>query len=232
MSAQDIFTCRQHFSLWMQGLCAPWAEVIHLGTRLTLPKDQDMFGDGSMARGLFFIEKGVLRFVSCDETGQQAILFYVTENNLFGDAALFNRMPIYALFQAVEDCVLHFIDEATVREVILPGYPHLAENLFEFMAYKIGVLLHHHCEIVSPDVRGKICRLLFDIARYCGYSKTISPKITQQEMAQVLGLHRATFSRVIAELKREGVLHKVTKKEIVINDLKALAQYANKPFAL
>ena len=232
MEEQGVFTSRQHFSLWMQAMCAQWSEVTDLGRRIKIGKDRILFGDGKPINGIYYLARGAMRFLSCNHEGEQAILFYVTAGNLLGDAAMFNKMPVYAMYSAVEDCTLYFFDEKTVRNDILPRHPHLAQNLMEYMAYKIGVLLHHHCEIINTDVRGKVCRLLFDIVQHCGYKRTIAPKITQAEMAAALGLHRATFNRIIAELKTEGVLEKVTKTEIVINDLEALGRYADKPFAL
>jgi CRP-like cAMP-binding protein len=232
MAEDSPFDTRQHFSLWMRGMCACWAEVIHLGTRTVLQKDQTLFGRGERARGLYFNARGLLRFLSCDAEGREAILFYITENNLLGEAALFNRMPVFAMFEAVEDCVLYYFDERTVKDRILPNYPHLVNNLIEYMAYKVGVLLHHHCEIINPDVRGKVSRLLFDIVRHSGDANRASPRITQEEMATALGLHRATFSRIIRELKQEGILQKATKHEIVVRDMEALARYADSPFAL
>jgi CRP-like cAMP-binding protein len=232
MAEDSPFDTRQHFSLWMRGMCACWAEVIHLGTRTVRQKDQTLFGRGERAKGLYLNAKGLLRFLSCDAEGREAILFYITENNLLGEAALFNKMPVFAMFEAVEDCVLYYFDERTVRDRILPNYPHLVNNLIEYMAYKVGVLLHHHCEIINPDVRGRVSRLLFDIVHHSGGANRASPRITQEEMATALGLHRATFSRIIGELKQEGILQKATKHEIVVRDMDALARYADSPFAL
>ena len=213
-------------------MCTPWQQVLAFGRRMELSKNQTLFGEGTPVKGLYFNQKGVLRLISIDQDGREAILFYVTENNLLGEAALFNGMPVYAFFKAVEDCTLYFFDEDIVRSQILPQYPHLTQNLLEYLAFKVGVLLHHHCEIINPDVRGKVCRLLYDMCRYSGLQHRFAPKITLQEMATALGLHRATFSKVITDLKKESIIARATKKEIVVLDLNGLARYAKTPFAI
>lgn len=213
-------------------MCTPWLEVLDLAQRIELPRNETLLGEGEMVDGLYFNRKGILRLNSVAEDGREAILLYVTENNILGDAALFNGMPVYALFTAVEDCTLYFFKRETVLEQIIPSYPALTRNLFEYLAYKIGVLLHHHCEMVNTDVRGKVCRLLYDICRYSGLKNRFDPKISQQEMATALGLHRATFSKVINDLKKESIIETATKKEIVILDIDALARYADQTFAL
>lgn len=218
-AGNEAFESRQHFSIWMQAMCTPWQEVLILGHRIELSKNQTLFGEGKPVKGLYFNQKGILRLISVDQDGREAILFYVTENNLLGEAALFNGMPVYAFFKAVEDCTLYFFEEAIVRRHILPKYPHLTQNLLEYFAFKVGVLLHHHCEIINPDVRGKVCRLLYDMCRYSGLQHRFAPKITLQEMATALGLHRATLSKVITDLKKESIIAKATiRKYLSINE--------------
>lgn len=223
---------RQHFSIWMQAMCTPWLDVLDLGQRLELPRNQTLFGRGEIVDGLYLNQKGILRLNSVDEDGREAILLYVTENNILGDSAMFNGMPVYALFTAVEDCTLYFFKKEIVLKQIIPYHPVLTQNLFEYMAFKVGVLLHHHCEIVNTDVRGKVCRLLYDICRYSGLKQRFDPKISLQEMATALGLHRATFSKVINDLKKESIIATATKKEIEILDIDSLARYADQTFAL
>jgi CRP-like cAMP-binding protein len=228
----DLFSSRQHFSIWMQAMCKPWRQVLDRGRKMELSSNQLLFGDGKPVKGLYFTQKGVLRFISIDQNGNEAILFYVTEDNLLGDAALFNKMPVYGHFQAVEDCTLYFFDENAVRDEIMPQHPDLTQNLLEYLAFKVGVLLHHHCEVLNTDVKGKVCRLLFDMCRYHGLQSSFTPKITQQEMATALGMHRTTLSKVFTDLKKEKIIAQATRSEIVLLDLEGLARYAEAPFAI
>ncbi|MBT8362509.1 MAG: winged helix-turn-helix domain-containing protein [Desulfobacterales bacterium] len=127
---------------------------------------------------------------------------------------------------------LNRFDEQIVRFEILPNHPLLAENLLEYLSFKIGVLLHHHCEIINPDVCGKVSRLLYDMCKYNNMELQFTPKINLQEMATALGLHRATFSKVLSELKKKSIIGNATQKEIEILDIEGLAKYARSPFAL
>ncbi len=213
-------------------MCSSWEKVLHLGTVAYLEKDQELFGEGECVDGIYYVKKGLLRLESYGPNGDKAILLYVTERNLFGDAAFFNQMPVYAVYTAVEDSVVYFFSRKMVMERIFPHYPDLVANLFSYLSYKVGVLLHHQCEIMNPDVKGKVCRLLCDIAQYGGNHGSITPKITQEEMARALGLHRATFNKIISELRAEGVIDKVTKSSISVADLPKLVAYAEDPYAL
>ena len=214
------------------GVCSPWARVAHLGQRVRLRKNETIFGEGDCVDGVYYVVSGVLRLVSFNSAGKEAILLYVTEQNLIGDSAFFNRMPVYATFSAVEDVELSFFPGELVQNRILVRYPDLQRNMLEYMAYKVGVLLHHQCEVVSDDVFGKVSRLIYDIAKHSGFDAVISLKITQEEMATALGLHRATFNKTISELKRQGVLDWTKKQEIVIKDYETIRRYADNAFAL
>lgn len=230
---QDEGTCRQHFSLWMESdMCSPWNDVIRYGRELHLQKDSTILGHGECIEGIYFLREGVLRLFSLDGEGNEAILLYVTHGNLIGDSAFFNNMPVYAAFSAVEDSTLVYFTRDTINSSILPRYPDLMRNMLEYMAYKVGVLLHHQCEVVSDNVIGKVSRMLFDIAKYEGFPESFRAKITQKEMATALGLHRATFNKAISELKHRAVLDWNKNQLITMYDYDAIGHYATNAFAL
>jgi CRP/FNR family transcriptional regulator len=214
------------------GICSPWDEVVHLGREFTLEKDRTILGHGECIDGIYYLKRGILRLFSFDADGNEAILLYVTDGNLIGDSAFFNNMPVYATFSAVEESVVYYFPRNTVESVILPQYPLIMRNMLEYMAYKVGVLLHHQCEVVSDNVIGKVSRMLYDIAKYEGFPVRFRARITQKEMATALGLHRATFSKAIAELKRLGVLEWTKHQIIEMRDYSTISMYANNVFAL
>lgn len=213
-------------------MCSIWEKVISYGTRITIKQDQQLFGTGERINGIYYIQAGILRLESYSPEGNRAILLYVPEKNLFGDAAYFNGMPVYAIYTAVIDSTVFFFPRSILEEIIFPKYPELQRNLTSFLAYKVGVLLHHLCDLQSTDVRGKVCRLLCDLVQYGKNRAEIYPHITQQEMALALGMHRATFNRILSELREQGILGKVTKKHIQILDLNRLVHLAEGTYAL
>lgn len=229
---QDILSCRKYFSLWMQPMCQSWESVIHQGTKVTIRKGQSLYGKGETVHGIYYLSRGILRLISYDDSGKEAILLYVTEQNLIGESAYFNMMPVYAMYTAVEDSELYFFSKDILKNRILVNNQPLIDTLLNFMSYKVGVLLHHQCEMVNSDVRGKVCRLISDIARYNGYTRHINPHITQNEMALILNIHRSTLNRIISQLRSEQVLDRFTKRHIVINDYDRLFEYAKSTFAL
>lgn len=230
---QDEGAVRQHFSLWMKvGLCDPWMNYLHLGNKIELKKNSTTLGEGESIGGIYLIAKGVLRLTSLDTKGNEAILLYMTDRNLFGESAYFNRMPVYAILSAVVDSTLYFFSRSILERQLLTQYAELKDNMLEYMAYKVGVVLHHQCELLSGDILGKVCRLISDIAQYNNYKEIFHSQITQQEMATALGLHRATFSKAISELKSKGVLDWVTKQEIVIKNYDKLNHFAEDVYAL
>lgn len=230
---QDEGAMRQHFSLWMKvGLCADWTKVLHLGRKMVLKKNSTTLGEGELIGGIYFVAKGVLRLTSLDEEGNEAILLYITDQNLFGDSAYFNKMPVYASVSSVVDSTLYFFPRLILERDIFPQYAELKENMLEYMAYKVGVLLHHQCELLTNDILGKVCRIIYDVAQYNNYKKVFHSQITQQEMATALGLHRATLSKAISDLKHKRVLDWANKQEVIIRNYEKLHQYTENIYAL
>ncbi len=110
----------------MQSLCGIWEKVISYGTRLTIRENQQLFGTGERINGIYYIQQGILRLESYSPEGNRAILLYVPEKNLFGDAAYFNGMPVYAIYTAVINSVVVLLSlEPFIEEIIFPKYPEL-----------------------------------------------------------------------------------------------------------
>jgi CRP-like cAMP-binding protein len=232
MQDDDILSCRRHFSLWMQSLCSPWEKVLSLGTRIDIKKNQQLFGDGERSNGLYYIKDGIFRIESYKANGDKLIFLYVTAKNLLGDAAFFNKMPVYATYTALTDSQVYFFSKEKVVQIIMIKYPELIENLIAYQSYKIGVLLHHQGEVMNPDIKGRVCRFLFDIAQYNGDFENITPIITQEEMSNSLGLHRATLNKAFSDLKKEGILDKKNRNTFTVYNKQMLMGYARDTFAL
>ena len=228
----DILSSRRHFSLWMQPMCLQWEDLLYLGKRVVIQKNKQIFGEGEKLDGFYYLKSGLLRLISYKPNGDKVIHLYVTPGNLFGEAAFFNRMPVYSMYSAVEESSAYFFERSIIYERIIPHKPVLVESLLAYLSYKVGVMLHHQGDLLNTDLKGRVCRLLFDIAQHSGTLSSVMLKITQEEMATALGLHRATLNRILSELRSDGVIRIVSRGCIDILEVEQLLAYAQDTYAL
>ena len=196
----------QYFSTWLKSdICKKWESQIHLSTKHILKKDEIIRGDGNIFHGFYYIKNGCIRLSSSDLNGNEAILMYITEGNIFGESAFFNKVAVYVEFSAVENSEIYFFNESTINNKILPQNNLLKDNLLEYMSYKVGVLLHRQTEFLTDNQFGKVCRFLYNMGQFYLFKNEFPIKISQKEIALLLGMHRGTFSKCLAKLKKDNI---------------------------
>lgn len=73
-----------------------------------------------------------------------------------------------------------------------------------------------------------LCRFILSLARKNSNSTTFPCHMTQQAVADLLGIHRTTLARALQQLKQCGVISSFTSKIVRINDWSKLIVWASK----
>lgn len=132
------------------------------------------------------------------------------------------------MLTALEDCEVYTFTRECFSKEIVVKYPELLENLIQSMAYKIFLGLNRGGDLSSLPSR--ICKVLnYVIQRETevgiASKKVRSKGINQQELADILGVHRVTLNNAISQLKREGILEHMSKRSLVISDIERFRAY-------
>jgi CRP-like cAMP-binding protein len=72
-----------------------------------------------------------------------------------------------------------------------------------------------------------LCRFILSLFHKNNSRTSFPCGMTQQEVANLLGIHRVTLARAIAELKQLGVIAQFTRKEVHISNVVLLTHMAN-----
>ena len=103
--------------------------------------------------------------------------------------------------------------------------PGLVINLMRGLGVK---LLMYHTSLsnfVGVSAVARVSRFLCALARR-RRSLAFDPGMTQEDLAALLGMHRATLVRALRELRRQGALLRFTKHRVEIGDMELLHQLA------
>lgn len=90
------------------------------------------------------------------------------------------------------------------------------------MAEKI--LIHYYTLTslrVDSDVVN-VSKFILQLYREHGNKLTFNIVYNQQDIADILGVHRTTVARAIRKLKEEGILTKIARYEVIIKDIEML----------
>lgn len=205
---------------------AIWQSIAHLGQKFSLPAGTIV--RHNQYRGVFYIHKGRVCLSYFSGTGKEVKALYYNQNAIFNEARTFSVLNPECTFVCVEDCELYFFSREIFKDLnFIKSYPHVVQNLLSTMGEKI--LLHYYA-LTSLRADTDIVNVSkFILQLYREHGKKLSFKIaySQQDIADILGVHRTTVARAIRKLKEDGILVRVSRYEIVINDLDGLKKYAH-----
>jgi cAMP-binding proteins - catabolite gene activator and regulatory subunit of cAMP-dependent protein kinases len=219
------------YSPWIYAQNSIWKSVLHLGEKHIYEKGNIILGGGKPVNYLYYLHAGRIKFSKLTADGDEKIVWYIDRENVFGTAPFFDRRPITNmcnLLTALEDCEVYTFSRECFNNEIIVRHPELLENLIQSMAYKIFLGVNRGGDLSSLPTR--ICKVLrYVIQRQpnLGFGeKTIRTKgISQQELADILGVHRVTLNNAISQLKREGIIGHMSKRSLVILDVGRLLNY-------
>lgn len=175
------------------------------------PKNSILFMEGDENNNLFIIQSGQVCVYTDDDDGRQLVLNYMGPGEYFGELSLIDSKPRSASVAAIEDCAVMCISRDTFRAFMLE-HPQLYEPLLIELVSRIRALTGNVKDMALLDVYGRVAHTL---ERLCGTAVDRSPKLTHQDIANMVGASREMVSRVMKELVVGGYIE-VQQKHISI----------------
>lgn len=190
------------------------AEIEQHGSIKTYKKNTIVINEGDETDSLYVILSGSVKIFISGEDGREAVLNHQGPGEYFGEMALIDRQPRAASVMTLEPSRFMIISRGDFMRC-LSSNPEIALNLIEPMSHRIRMLSRNVSTLALLDVYGRVARTLLDQAvEEEGVLRT--GKLTQQEIADMVGASRAMVSRIIKDLKTGGYIS-IDKKRITIN---------------
>jgi CRP/FNR family cyclic AMP-dependent transcriptional regulator len=190
------------------------AEIEQHGSIKTYKKNTIVINEGDETDSLYVILAGRVKVFLSGEDGREAVLNHQGPGEYFGEMSLIDRQPRAASVMTVEPSRFMIISRGDFMRC-LGNNPEIALNLIKPMTSRIRMLAQNVSNLALLDVYGRVARtLLQNATEEDGVLKT--GKLTQQEIANMVGASRAMVSRILKDLKTGGYID-VDRKRIIIN---------------
>lgn len=188
-------------------------------------KKSIVFTEGSDKEAVFFIQNGLIKTVKTDENGNEHIVSFLKEGDMFPHVGFFNNNPYPANAEAVVDTRLLAIPIRSFEQLIM-NTPTIAIKVMRVLGSKIMDLQEKLQNITGQDVQDRCLSFLLKLAENYGVTNPdgnlhINVPMTNQEFANVIGSTRETINRFINQLRKENIIDK-TKNGFIIIDYEAL----------
>ncbi|MGD8514397.1 MAG: Crp/Fnr family transcriptional regulator [Granulosicoccaceae bacterium] len=192
------------------------AAIAEITTRRSYPKNAIIINEGDDTDSLYLILSGKVKIVLSDEDGKEVIISILEPGDYFGELSLIDSEPRSARVVTMGDCQFSIIHKSDFNNV-LDSNPGLVRNLLSGLTKRLRAANKNIESLALMDVYGRVARTLLQFAKDVDGKKIITEKLTQKDIAHMVGASREMVSRIFKDLTIGGYIS-VESGRITIND--------------
>ncbi len=205
-----------------------WAEFRKLAREQTLPPRQVLFREGEEVHTFYFVEHGRIRMSVVLEDGEEHTINILREGDLFPHLGLLRGGIYPATAETLIEASLLSISRQDLVDLI-HRHPELALLLLAEMGRRIEILQSRVKELIQKDLRFRVMHILLRLAREArarrgknddqkeGETK-LDFHLTHEELARLAGAARESVTRILSEMRRQGLIAAGPGGEMIIRE--------------
>jgi CRP/FNR family cyclic AMP-dependent transcriptional regulator len=174
---------------------------------LLIDKPQLIFSQGDAADAVFYIQTGQVKLTVLSEQGKEAIIAMLEPGSFFGEGCLAGHQVCMATATAMKYSSVVRIDKQTMI-CALQDEPRFSEL---FLAHLLSRNIRIQADLVDQlfnSSEKRLARVLLLMAHLGkeGKSEAIIPKISQEQLAEMVGTTRSRVSFFMNKFRKLGFL--------------------------
>ncbi|ACT03861.1 Crp/Fnr family transcriptional regulator [Paenibacillus sp. JDR-2] len=172
-------------------------------------KGSCLFWEGDAADKLYFIMKGRVRAVKSTDSGRTLTLYLYQKGDLIGQMDPFPDSVHSFRAEVTEDAKIGVIQRKDL-EVLLWQHGDLAVEFMRWMGLMHRLTQTKFRDLMMFGKTGALCSLLIRLSNSYGKPTAehifITLKISNSEMADMIGATRESVNRMLSDLKKDDVI--------------------------
>lgn len=177
-----------------------------------------LFLEGEPCQGLYLVKTGRVRIFKSSPEGREQVLFTAGSGTTFNEVPVFDGGPNPASASALEATTVYIIPEETVLSLLVECPA--AGEIIKIFAGRLRHLSTVVEDLSFRSVVSRLARLLLDLAVPREGPSPV-PRLTQEEMATMVGSVRDVVGRGLRTLEKAGAI-KLEGQRILVIDLEKL----------
>ena len=176
--------------------------------------------EGDSADTLYFVIEGVVKVFKTSAEGKEQILRIIRPGESFNDVPVFTGESNLVSAEAMSNAIICAIKKSDMENIIRE-YPKVAANVIRILSERVIQLVSLVEDLSFRNVTGRVAKVLL---KYAGNGDD-NPRLTQQEMAAMIGTAREMVGRALKTLEEEGTIRMERNRVVIVNQktLTALA---------
>src|SRR5918994_111470 len=177
-----------------------------------------IFRLGDPADSIYLLREGRIKITASGEEGHEVLHEIIDPGEIFGETSLILGIPRTTSAQALEASLLCEIRRKDF-ETLLSMYPELSFQLLKSVGLRLKKAEAQLVNVICNDVSRRVRETLIDLMVKESGTKPEPPikiKITQQDLANLIGASRQKTWQTLKELEDSGVLRLMYRSILVI----------------
>jgi len=175
-------------------------------------KDSPLFWEHDVADKIYYIKKGKIKVTKNSNDGKMFVLYVFQEGDFVGQIEPFQDSVQQFNGIAAEDSVVGVIHKSEL-EMLMWQYSDLAIDFMKWMGVVQRITQTKFRDLLMYGKQGALCSTLIRLANTYGEQTPdgilIKEKLTNTDLADLIGAARESVSRMLSALKKEGAVDMV-----------------------
>ncbi|NJN30279.1 MAG: global nitrogen regulator NtcA [Synechococcales cyanobacterium RM1_1_8] len=195
----------------------------------TFERGKTIFFPGDPAERVYFLLKGAVKLSRVYESGEEITVALLKENSVFGVLSLVMGQRSDRFYHSVAFTQVELLSVPIEQvEKALQANPTLAMLMLQGLSSRILQTEMMIETLAHRDMGSRLVSFLLILCRDFGVPNpgsgvTIDLKLSHQAIAEAIGSTRVTITRLLGDLRQDGLIT-IHKKKITVHNPVALSQ--------
>ena len=174
---------------------------------LQFQKNQHVFEQGDVADTVFYIQEGRIKLTVLSEQGKEAVVAILEPGHFFGEGCMNGHKLRISTTTAMEDCLITAITKAAMVAA-LHDEPKFSELFLAYVLTRNSRIEEDLIDQLFNSSERRLARLLLLLANFGkeGSPQPISPNISQETLAEMIGTTRSRVSHFMNKFRKLGLI--------------------------
>ena len=207
------------------------SELLGLGAcahRRIYRRGEYIFHQGDTGDAVFVLTEGRVKVIFASEDGDEMILATLQPPDIFGELALIDGGPRSASIQTLEPTTVLTLTRATLLD-LMSRQPGVTDGVLRSLGRLVRRMIAQAGDLVFMDLHGRVAKLLLRLigapAEGTGERLALDLKMTQSDLAAMVGGSRQSVNHILHQFERRGYL-RIEGRTLIMKDVEALRRRA------
>ncbi len=174
---------------------------------LKLAKDQTVFTQGEAANTVYYIQSGKIKVSVTSKYDKEAVVGILDSGQFFGEGCLNGHPLRISTTTTMEPCVITAITKLAMRAALL-DHPKFSELFVAYLLTRNSRIEEDLIDQLFNSSERRLARMLLLLSQFGkeGTPQLISPNITQETLADMIGTTRSRVSHFMNKFRKLGLI--------------------------